>query len=138
MENFSVIFHTDQFSISITSDIETVMGNKFTTGESATVTFTAIVNSIYKNNFTYQWQKRRNRLPDKVSSVNEAVLTIPSVLKSDEGKYYCTVTNEWGRNVKSKDVTLSVKGKKIMCKSTYVAMLYSIGFKLTHFDLTCI
>ena len=86
--------------------------NKFTTGESATVTFTAIVNSIYKNNFTYQWQKRRNRLPDKVSSVTEAVLTIPSVLKSDEGKYYCTVTNEWGSSVKSKDVTLSVKGNK--------------------------
>ena len=105
--------HTDQFSISITSNIETVMGNKFTSGERATVIFMAIVSSIYKNNLAYQWQKRRNRLPDKVSSVNGAVLIIPNVLKSDEGKYYCTVTNEWGRSVKSKDVTLSAKDKKL-------------------------
>lgn len=88
------------------------MRNKFTAGERVTVTFTAIVDSMYKNNFTYQWQKRQNRLPDKVSSVNGAVLTIPKVLKSDEGRYYCNVTNEWGRSMKSKDVTLSVKGKK--------------------------
>ena len=88
------------------------MRNKFTAGERTTVNFTAIVNSVYKNNFSYQWQKKdEERLPRKVASVNGAVLIIPNILKSDEGKYYCNVTNEWGRSVKSKDITLSVKGK---------------------------
>ena len=45
-----------------------------------------------------------------MSGVNGAVLTIPDLLKSDGGQYYCTVTNEWGRSKQSNDVTLIVEG----------------------------
>ena len=63
------------------------------------------------NDFTYQWKKRgSDGLPNKVSGVNGTVLTIPNVLESDEGQYYCIVTNEWGRSVESDDVTLTVEG----------------------------
>ena len=96
---------TDQLSISVTPTNSTV-------GEGATAIFTATASGINKENFVYQWKKRDNgNLPNKVSEVNEAVLMIPNSLKSDEGQYYCNVTNEWGRSVKSNDVTLTVIGK---------------------------
>ena len=82
-------------------------------GDGATAIFTAMASGkINKNNFVYQWKKKGSRnLLDKVSGVNGAVLTIPNSLKSDEGQYYCNVTNEWGRSVKSNDVTLTVVGR---------------------------
>ena len=59
----------------------------------------------------YQWKKRgSDSLPDKVSDVNGKVLIIPNVLESDEGQYYCIVTNEWGRSVESDNVTLTTYG----------------------------
>ena len=74
--------------------------------------FTAIATGINKKNFTYQWKKKGNgNLLNKVSGVNGAVLEILNSLKSDEGQYYCNVTNEWGRSVKSNDANLTVIGK---------------------------
>ena len=98
-------FLIDQLSIiSVTPANNTV-------GEKATAIFTATTSGINKENFMYEWKKRGNRnLPNKVSGVNKAELKIPNSLKSDEGQYYCTVTNEWGRSVKSNDVTLTVVG----------------------------
>jgi len=59
----------------------------------------------------YQWWKRdSDSLPDKVSGSNKTVLKIPNVLDSDEGQYYCVVTNEWSRSAKSNYVTLSIFG----------------------------
>ena len=70
-----------------------------------------MANGVSTNNFRYQWRKRgSNNLPSKVTSVNEEVLTISNVTESDEGQYYCTVTNEWGRSVESDNVTLSIFG----------------------------
>ena len=67
--------------------------------------------STNENNFRYQWKKRgSNNLPSKVMGVNGEVSIIPNVTESDEGQYYCNVTNEWGRSVKSNDVTLSTFG----------------------------
>ena len=88
--------------------------NKVIAGERETVNFTAIVNSMYNNNFAYKWQKKnKKKLPRKVSTnFNGAILIIPDVLKSDEGRYYCNVTNEWGTNMRSEEVMLSVEGKK--------------------------
>ena len=37
-------------------------------------------------------------------------MIIPDVIESDEGQYYCVVTNEWGRSVRSDVFTLTVKG----------------------------
>ena len=71
--------------------------------------------STNESNFVYQWRKKGNNdLPDKISGVHGTTLTIPNVTESDEGQYYCTVTNEWGRSVESNDVTLSIFGMLIV------------------------
>ena len=60
----------------------------------------------------YQWRKRGSDfLPNKLLSVNETVFTIPDLGISDQGNYYCIVTNEWDRSIVSDDVTLIVKGE---------------------------
>ena len=80
-------------------------------GERGTAQFTATASGVNMRNFVYQWRKRGYRsLPNKASGVNRAVLTIPYLVKSDEGVYYCTVINEWGNSVRSDDVTLVVVG----------------------------
>ena len=61
----------------------------------------------------YQWSKRDGDLPDKVLDVNEEVLTIPNAIESDEGQYYCIVSNEWDRSVESNDGSLTVEGTYI-------------------------
>ena len=58
----------------------------------------------------YQWRKRDGDLPDKALDINGEVLTIPNVIESDEGQYYCIVSNEWGRSVESNDGSLTVEG----------------------------
>ena len=107
---------TDQLSISVIPTNSRV-------GEGGNVIFTATASGINKENFVYQWKKKGNKnLPNKVSGVNAAELMIPNSLKSDEGLYYCNVTNEWGRSVKSNDVTLTVIGKwlKFVVAKLYV------------------
>ena len=82
-------------------------------GNGTDAKFTAVATGIStnKNKFVYQWKKRdSDSLPDKVLGVNETVLTIPYVHRSDEGQYYCIVTNEWSRSVRSNEVTLSTFG----------------------------
>ena len=64
------------------------------------------------NNYKYQWKKRGSRsLPAKVSDDNGAVLTIPKLVESDNGQYYCIVTNEWDRSVVSDNMSLTVTVK---------------------------
>ena len=98
-------------------------------GKGNTATFTAMASGIStsKNNFTYQWSKRdSSSLPDKVLGARGIILTIPNVTESDEGQYYCTVTNEWGRSVRSDDVTLSIFGMLIIV-ATYVPTLQYVA-----------
>ena len=77
--------------------------------------FIATANGINMNNFVYQWKKRGNdNLPNKVSDAYSIILTIPNVVESDEGRYYCIVTNEWDRSVESDDVNLTVIGTYIL------------------------
>ena len=83
------------------------------TGKRTTAEFTAVASGVTTNgtSFMYQWIKRgRNSLPNKVLAVNEAILTIPNAVESDEGQYYCIVTNEWSRSVESDNVTLTTYG----------------------------
>ena len=91
-----------------------VQPNNSVTAEDSTAQFTAIASGISttsESNFMYQWRKRNiSVLPNKVSGINEQLLTIPNVVKSDEGLYYCIVINEWNRSVESDDVTLLVQG----------------------------
>ena len=90
-----------------------VKPNYSVTGKGRTAHFTAIASGISTNerNFRYQWRKRgSNSLPNKVSGVNGEVFTIPNVLESDEGQYYCIVINEWGKSVESDNIILIVQG----------------------------
>ena len=76
--------------------------------EGETVRLTATASGISELNlFGYQWRKRG--LSDEVLGVN-AVLVISDLSISDEGDYYCNVTNEWGRSVLSNATILFVEG----------------------------
>ena len=93
----------DQLKINITT-LLIVKGGE-------TAQFTARASGINKNNFTYQWRKKgSDSLPDKVTGAGGIILTIPNVTESDEGQYYCTVTNNWGRSVESNNGTLTISG----------------------------
>ena len=84
--------------------------------EGQTVRLTAMASGINTSNsyFMYQWRKRdSDNLPDKMSGVNESVLTIPNVNESDNGFYFCVVTNEWDRSLESANVELTVFGMYI-------------------------
>ena len=106
---------TDQLSISISSN------NLIGKGNTAQFTATTSGVSSERSNFIYEWKKRdSDSLPDKVFGVNGTVLTIPNAEKSDEGQYYCIVTNEWGRSVESSYATLTVYGMQ------YVKYLSSV------------
>ena len=103
-----ILCFTDQLAIS-------VVPSDLVIGKGTTAQFNAIASGISttdESDFMYEWMKRSSdSLPDKVLGVNETVLIIPNVLESDEGEYYCVVTNEWGNSVKSNDVTLAIYGK---------------------------
>ena len=95
-------------------------------GQGTNAKFTAMAGGIStsEGNFMYQWRKRdSDSLPDKMMGVNGTVLTIPNVTESDEGQYYCTVTNEWSRTVRSSDVTLSIFGMSIKFYKLYLLTL---------------
>ena len=95
----------DLLTITITGNLEIP--------ENKTAKLTAMADGIRTdtNSFKYQWRKRdSDSFPDKVSVVNISVLTIPKFNKSDEGQYYCIVTNEWDRSVESNSVNLTVSG----------------------------
>ena len=89
------------------------MSDDMEIGKGNTAVFTAMASGIStsENNFMYQWSKRdSNNLPDKVSEVNDSELIIPNVTESDGGQYYCIVTNEWDRSIRSDEVSLSIFG----------------------------
>ena len=80
-------------------------------GEGVTARLIATASGVNKNQFEYQWEnKSSNNFAKKVSGINGEVLTIPDLVESDEGVYYCNVTNQWGRSVRSNEVTLTVIG----------------------------
>ena len=88
-----------------------VKPSSHTIGERGTAVFIATASGVNMNNFIYQWRRKgSDSLPNKASGVNEATLTIPNLIVSDGGRYYCMVTNEWGGNEKSDDVILTVEG----------------------------
>ena len=118
---------TDNLSIRIES-------KNLVIGKGNTAYFNATANGISTDisNFMYQWRKRgSNSFPDKVSGINGPLLTIPSIAESDEGQYYCTVTNEWSRSVESDDATLTVYGMHFMI-NMYAKQLLSLYIRVIH------
>ena len=94
------------------------------TNEDETVNINITASGITnETSLMYRWRKRgRGRsLPNKASGVNGTVLTIPNLVESDEGVYYCTVTNEWGNSERSDDVTLRVQGI-YLCMQIYLIL----------------
>jgi len=100
------VFNVDQLAISVVPKNLTIAK-----GKTAQFIATASGISTDETKFIYQWRKRGSKsLPDKVLGSNGTVLTIPNVVESDGGQYYCTVTNEWNRSIESSNVTLNVYG----------------------------
>ena len=99
--------YIDQLDVSVTPSGMVMLYDR------ETARFTATASGIReKNLFVYQWNKRGNvGLPDRVSASNESVLVISNLSKSDEGDYYCIVTNEWNRAVESDIINLHIEGK---------------------------
>ena len=94
--------------------------------EGETLYLTALASGINTNNFEYQWRKRGStNFPDKILSVEKDVLVIPDVSISDEGDYYCNVTNEWGRSVISYTTSISIEGLyyHVVCQLYHCIML---------------
>ena len=119
--NYQLELFIDQLTISVLPSSSEVR-------ETETAQFNARADGINKINFMYQWRKRGSEflLPNKLPSVNETVFTIPDLSISDQGNYYCTVTNEWDRSSESEDVTLIVKGESVRLVSTEITFkLYS-------------
>jgi len=93
---------TDDLVISFVS-------NSLIIAQGRTVRFTVIASGI--GTLKYQWKKRNvNNLPDKVLGEDTTVLTIPKLDISDEGQYYCIVTNMWNRSMESDNIILTVYG----------------------------
>jgi len=84
--------------------------NRLTKDETDTAQLNVTASGIDDENFVYEWSKKNNDLPPKVPSKNQKVLTIPNLHESDEGIYFCTVTNIWNRSMMSSDIHLVVQG----------------------------
>ena len=100
--NIDVFLYVDLLAVSIVSS--DVVINK-----GGTVQFVASASGV--GTLSYQWAKRGvEKLPAKVIGQNTSILEIPNVITSDEGQYYCVVTNVWERNLESSNVSLKIYG----------------------------
>ena len=86
-----------------------IIPNNSLIAEGGTAQFNITANSI--GLLSYQWKKINVfQLPEKVLGNDTAILRIPNLDKSDEGQYYCIVTNEWNVSITSYVVNLIVYG----------------------------
>ena len=97
-----IFLYVDLLAISVVSS--DIVINK-----GGTVQFIASASGVGALN--YQWKKRGvEKLPDKVISQNTSMIEIPNIVNSDEGQYYCVVTNMWNRSLESSNVDLKIYG----------------------------
>ena len=86
-----------------------IVADRSQVNKGGTIQFTATASGI--GALRYQWKKRGiDNLPDKVIGDHTRVLKIPDIDKSDEGQYYCIVTNMWNRSVESNHINLTIYG----------------------------
>ena len=67
------------------------------------VTFTATVDGVGKDKFTYKWKYN----DEDINGETAHTLIITNPKESDEGEYVCVVSNEYKDEAKSKPVTLA-------------------------------
>ena len=73
------------------------------------VTFTCSVSDV--NGVTYSWNRANGDIPSNRSrGQNTNTLTITRAIPSDEGMYYCIVTNDGG-STSSRSASLTVDGE---------------------------
>ena len=95
----------DQFTVS-------VMHTSLLIAKGGTAKFTITTTAV--GSLSYQWWKRPfSTLPDKALGRDTALLRIPQLEKSDEGQYYCIVTNMWNRSLESDSISLTIYGTYI-------------------------
>ena len=79
--------------------------------------------------FTYQWKKMgSNSLPSRANGVNTTQIVITSVTTSDRGSYYCIVTNQWDRMLKSMKAEV-----KVLCEFPITLMVYLAYYNEANF-----
>ena len=89
-----------------------VVPNNLLIAEGGTAQFNVTV--VGTGEIMYQWKKRNaDRLPEKVLGEDTSVLRIPNLDKSDEGLYYCIVTDTLNMTVESNNITLTVYGRLV-------------------------
>ena len=74
------------------------------------VTFTATVDGVGKDRFTFKWKHNDKDIDGKTA--NTLIITNPD--ESDEGKYVCVVSNEYEDEAESAPVSLTVKSKCVI------------------------
>jgi len=84
--------------------------NNLTKDETDTAHLSVTATGINEIDFVYEWKKKNNDVPLKVSRKNQKVLSIPNLLESDEGIYFCTVINRWNQSAVSSGIHLVVQG----------------------------
>ena len=93
-------------------NIKSIVPNNLLIAKGGTAQFN--VTAVGTGELMYQWKKRNaNRLPEKVLGEDTPVLRIPNLDKSDEGLYYCIVTNTLNISAVSTNVTLTVYGRLV-------------------------
>ena len=87
-----------------------------TLGKGNTLSLTVIASGPESKQFKYQWKKMNsNSFPTLARGLNTSNLIIPLVSASDNGSYYCVVTNPWGNTETSKKAIV-----KVLCKLLYM------------------
>ena len=106
------------------ADSFTVSQNpKYVVAINSSVTLSATAEGPGHDHFRYHWKKiGSNSLPSIANGQDTPNLVIAPTAISDNGSYYCMVTNQWANTVRSNDGLVLVLGK-----CTYMCFAYSIA-----------
>ena len=105
----SCILFTDSFTV--------LQNPEYIVAINSSVTLHATAEGPGRDHFRYQWKKNgSNLLPSTANGQRSPNLTIAPTSISDNGSYYCSVTNQWGTTIIS-NVGLVLVLSKCACVS---------------------
>ena len=97
---------TGQFTVTVTCNNSLVAEGK---------TAKLAINTTGEGTLTYRWRRRgAGWFPDKALCRDTKALIIPEVDRSDEGEYYCIVSNISNITVESDNIELTTYGMLIV------------------------